>query len=419
MADDELQAVVIDNGSGVCKAGFAGDDAPRSVFPTVVGRPKMPGIMVGMDQKDSYVGGEAISKRGVLKLNHPIERGLVTNWDDMEKVWHQTFYNELRVVPDEHPVLLTECPLNPKLHKEKMTQIMFETFNVPAMFIGVQAVMSLYTTGRTTGCVVDIGHGVTHVVPVFEGYSLPHAIMRMNIAGNDVTDYLCELLTAKGYRLTTVGEREVVQDIKEKLCYVVRDYDRASAPSAGNDGSAIPELTYNLPDGSHISLSDEAFKAPEILFKPHLIGSNELGLKDSITAAMLRCDGDVRKDLFNSVVLSGASSLFKDLPERLDFEMSSSSTAATGGGTMSVAANNSAGANNANSSNLANNANAVASSSGNSGGLKLKTISPPERKYAAWIGASVLASLTTFHQLWMSKSDYDEVGPAMVHRKCF
>jgi len=374
---EDLTPCVVDNGSGMVKAGLAGEDAPSNVFASIIGRPKHKGIMVGMEQKDCYVGDEAQAKRGILTLTYPIASGIITSWPDMEKIWSHCFYNELRIAPEEHPVLLTEAPLNPKTNREKMVSMMFEGFNIPACYIQIQAVLSLYSSGRTTGVVMDAGDGVSHTVPIYEGYDIRHAVKRLDLAGRSLTAFMVTLLKKEASKaFTTSAELETVRDIKEKCCYVALNYEEAFQEADGNEQSIAQ--TYELPDGNSLSVAKERFMCPEALFQPSLTGMEAEGIHMLTFDSIMKSDLDIRKDLYQNIVLSGGTTMFEGIGERMTQEITT-----------------------------------LAPSS-----MTVKVIAPPERKFSVWIGGSILSSLSTFASMWMTREEFDETGPGLVHRKC-
>lgn len=363
--------VVIDNGTGLMKAGYSGEEAPKCVFPTVCGK-----LTSGTD-KEVFIGQEAYEKRGILSMKSPIEEGQITNWDDMEKIWNHTFCNELKIQPEEHNVILTEVPLNNKSNREKTAQLMFETFNVPGMYLSVQAVLSLYATGKTTGVMMDIGHGSTHYVPIYEGYAFPHTILKTSLGGKDLNDFLYKLLLDRGVTLNHSNDKEIIKNIKEKLCYVSMDYEK-ELKETSRTGSA--DTKYDLPDGE-VVMGIERFKCPELLFKPTLVGGEFVGIHEQCYQSIMKSDYEIRKDLYSSIILTGGSSMFDSLPERLTKEIQK----------------------------------LVPSSAASS----VKVVAMSERNYSAWIGASILSSLGNFQIMWITKTEYDEAGPQIVQRKCF
>ncbi|RLI09076.1 actin, cytoplasmic 2 [Candidatus Bathyarchaeota archaeon] len=396
MATEE-RAIILDVGSGFTKTGFAGEESPTRVFLSVIGRPKYPPALIGPRYKDYYVGEEALKLRGIMRISYPLEHGIVKDWDGFKKIVDFAFTECLRIDPSKHPVLLTEAPLNPRDNREKAAEILFEDFRVPALYVGMQALLAAYFAGKMTGLIVDMGDGVCHAVPIYEGFTIRHAIQRTNIGGRDITNYLARLIMHhRGVALTTTAEKEIVRDIKEKLCYVslnpeaelaaiygetesVREYVAGAPPGAPETVPKPEPAEYTLPDGSTITLLEERFLAPEVLFAPGLVGRDEPSLPDIVFAAIMACDIDVRKPMAENIVLTGGSSLFPGLKERLEKELN----------TMLADA-----------------------------GLKLTVnIQTPEnRQYAVWIGASKLAALPEFQKSWIRRDEYEREGPRIIHR---
>jgi actin-related protein 2 len=383
------RVIVCDNGTGFVKCGFAGANFPTSIFPSMVGRPilRSEEKIDNVQLKDIMVGDEASKLRTMLQITYPLDNGIVRNWDDMQHVWDYTFTEKLKVNPKECKIMLTEAPMNPVQNRKKMIEVMFEKYGFKACYIGIQAVLTLYAQGLLTGVVVDSGDGVTHIVPVYEGFSLPHLTRRLDVAGRDVTRYLIKLLLLRGYAFNRTADFETVRQIKEQLCYV--GYDLELEKRLAQETTVLVR-SYTLPDGRIIRVGGERFEAPEVLFEPHLIDVEGGGMADQLFDCINKADVDTRPEFYNHIVLSGGSTMYPGLPSRLEKEIKKLYLEKVLKGNKAQLQK-----------------------------FKCRIEDPPRRKHMVFLGGAVLAEIMKDKDhFWMNKSEYEEQGEGVL-RKCF
>ncbi|KAM4650915.1 actin-6-like [Discoglossus pictus] len=364
----DLVSVIIDTGTGFTKSGFSGEEKPKSVLRSIVGVPKIR----GRDTPLYYIGDAIPQGRSNVEKKKVMTHGVVTDWDALEMLWHHIFYTELSICPEELAVLITDAPLSPTTNREKVAELLFENFGVPAMYISHQSLLAMYSYGRTSGLVIESGHGTSYTAPVYDGYVLPHATYRLDVAGEALTSYLSKLMAESGNPFRE-DEMDLVSDIKEKCCYVSLDIDSEIRHDEKNY-----LIDFTLPDGQIISIGSERFRCPEALFLPTVLGLPEVGLHAHALSSIQKCAPEHQSQLLSNVVVCGGSSYIRGFPERIKKEMCRAEK-----------------------------------------GRPPNIFAHPHRKFAPWLGGSIVGALDSFQNLWINRALYDEKGPFVVHRHCF
>mmetsp|Transcript_1442 Transcript_1442/g.1273 ORF Transcript_1442/g.1273 Transcript_1442/m.1273 type:complete len:394 (-) Transcript_1442:1203-2384(-) len=374
--------IVCDNGTGFVKVGYAGQNFPSSIFPSMIGRPILraeESVSESVELKEIMCGDEAAAVRQCLEITYPVENGVVKNWEDMEYLWNYTFFDKLKIEPSDHKILLTEPPQNPLKNRENLLQRMFETYGFAAANVSIQAMLTLYAQGLITGVVVDTGDGVTHVVPVYDGYVPQNLIRRLDVAGRHITQYLIKLLLLRGYAFNRTADFDTVRQIKEKFCYVANDINEERKLAL--ETTCLME-NYTLPDGRVIKIGRERFEAPEALFNPSLIDSEKSGMADMVFEMIQDADIDTRSEYYKHIVLSGGSSMYPGLPTRLEKDIKDRYLRDVLKGNVERLKK-----------------------------FKIKIEDPPRRKHMVFLGGSVLADIMKDKpEFWITKQDYDEQG---------
>jgi actin len=366
--------IVIDSGSSSCKAGYNGENAPRVVIPTVVGKPKCVNLIE--EPGRYYIGRDAVNNSNYLKLEYPIKDGRITDFELMEKLWSHLFYNELKIRPEAYNVFLTESLFISNADREEIAEIMFEKFSVFNIHMEPQPVMSLYSTTKTSGVIVESGDSMTQIIPVYESYIVPQGVRTTNIAGAEMTKSLHSFIENKLKKFNVGNPSYMTKKIKEKFLELslqpvdnfIEKYYNFSHQSENVDN-------FQLPDGNIIPIGDERYLAPEIIFNPV---NDSKPLQELLTDSIQSVDIHIRKDMINNIILGGGNTMIKNFPERLKSEF--------------YKQNKNTDVNN------------------------IKINAQPERMYSAWIGASVVCSIGNFQNMWISKNDFEEIGHNIVHK---
>ena len=370
-SDSEIErTIVIDNGSGYIKYGLDGENEPK-VFPNITGLPKYASSLV-TSKEEIFIGNDAYEKKSVLNLSHTIKRAFVKDWNLMEKIWDYIFQQKLDkepIYPNDNNILITQPLKNLKENKKKIAEIMFETFNFKGLYLAYPTVLSVYAAGKFTGMSLDLGYGTSQFSPIFDGYIIQDNVERVNIGGKDITKYLGKLLNKN---LKEKIPKYMVNNIKEKSCYIALDYEY--------ELKSVEPFDYELPDGTHIIIDEKRIKCPEsFIFNPKLKWLEEKGIPEICNDLIQKCDSSLRKDLYNCIVLSGGNSMFNGLPERLTKEIKKLAP--------------------------------------ESMEEEVKVIESIERKNWACMGGMILSSISTFKDALVTRDDYEENGFSIIEKK--
>lgn len=376
--------IVIDNGSGTIKFGFGGNDTkPALTYSSYVGRPKYHKLLeTKMDALGIFVGKAIETSRGLLKLKYPVEHGMIKDWGDMEELWDYP-YKELKIIHEEHPVLLTEPLLNSYTNREKAAEIFLEKFNAPGIVFGCQPLLALYasTNQKFTGVVLDCGDSLCQCVCAYDGFILNSTVQRIDIGGRDVTQYMNLLLRKSGHVFHTSAEMDMVKTMKEKRCIIFPNAGGPDKLSKDKEEKQMKDykkpIKYVLPDGRDLDLCDEKYQAPEILFNPEKIGLEFPGVHDLLVNSINKADLDLKKELYENINIAGAGSKFMGFPTRILNELREKKFES----------------------------------------IKLRIFAPTDREFSCWTGGAYLSSLSNFKEMCITKKDMADQGMRILHAK--